>query len=211
MKRVQLPIAPFEEKHLFMPIRDSVAYARVVLNTTRILLLNMDTVHDAKSSLALVVDKMNRFFYFKDSKYFSIASPFSFEIVEGGIKNIYTRSGIEINSQIISEGMNIISNQQFALSPVCSHFIFEGEYVSMEGVHMLEEILAFEPAYIRYDHDPILEDDIRHPLDHLDINFNQSTTFKLGLSESISTGVFEDITNTKTNCPFLSFPNDMMT
>lgn len=203
MKQIELPIAEFDEDYLFEPLRDPIDYARVILHSTRILLMNLHDVGESHHRLKLVIDKMSRLFFYKEEKYFSVSMPFTFDFVENEIVQIYTKTGLEVDSRVISDAISVIENKQFQLYPICSHFLFEGEYNSEDGVKVLEEILAFEPGYLRYDHDPNHVNGNFHPLHHLDFNFSSPGTYKVGLDSNISNSDFESLVNIKTECSFL--------
>lgn len=72
------------------------------------------------------------------------------------------------------------------------------------GLSLLEEILRFEPSYIRYDNDPYNENGKLHPLHHLDINYSTYGTFKIGFNNSISSNYFENFQNTNTDCSYIA-------
>ena len=79
--------------------------------------------------------------------------------------------------------------------------VVEGE----ESGELGEElgVLSFEIGYLRYDYDERYNNGDIHPLNHLDINFTNGSTFKLGLKEKINQTVLDDIVDTGTNCHYL--------
>jgi hypothetical protein len=90
------------------------------------------------------------------------------------------------------------------LNPSLIDFHIEPNSNESLGLFLLEEIFQFEPSYIRYDNDPDNENGKLHPLNHLDINYSQYSTFKQGLNETISQAYFKNLQNTKTECIFLT-------
>lgn len=52
-------------------------------------------------------------------------------------------------------------------------------------------LLSFESEYIRLDHDPINES-VDHPLNHIDLSFNQNTEIKIGLGARWKSCDFSD-------------------
>ena len=69
---------------------------------------------------------------------------------------------------------------------------------------MIYDLLVFEPGYIRYDIDFSNRiDPIKHPPHHLDINYDNASTFKIGLSKGINFDEFISILSIKEKCYFL--------
>ena len=69
---------------------------------------------------------------------------------------------------------------------------------------LLEEMLSFEPGYIRYDIDEQNENGTLHPLHHLDVNYSAYGAYKIGLNAKLVNGYFENILDISTDCCFLS-------
>lgn len=60
-----------------------------------------------------------------------------------------------------------------------------------------------ETGYIRYDYDPVHENQKLHPLHHLDVNYSGSVTYKLGLKKHIELEEMRDILDVSTECKYL--------
>lgn len=117
MKLIEREIFPFKEKEFFYPVRDKIDYARLIINATRYLLLNIPTVDvDCNSKLKLCIDKMSRLFFYKAKKYFSVSYPFTVQIDENEITYINTLSGKSVNSKSISSVISIIEDPKFKLN-----------------------------------------------------------------------------------------------
>jgi hypothetical protein len=204
MKLIQKRILPFQEKDFFSPLRDKIDYAKIILFSTRTLLLNIDN-DDVKcfSNMKLFVDKMSRLFFYKEKKYFSISFPFTVEIEENRIIQMTTLSGKKVNSQTLSSALSILSDQNFKLNPSLLDYYIQSNNDESIGVSILEEIFQSEPAYVRYDNDSKNVNGKKHPLNHLDINYSSYGTYKLGLNNIILENYFEDVLNTNTDCSFL--------
>ena len=204
MKIIERGLLSFQEKHFFVPIRDKIDYVRILVLGARQLLLNIEMEEEEqKSSLKLVVDKMSRLFFYKEEKFFSISFPFIVLIEDNEIKEISSYSGKKLNNKSISAILSIIESEQFKINPSLIDFYIEPTSIESSGVFLLEEIFQFEPSYIRYDFDPENEKGLLHPLNHLDVNYSQHSTFKIGLKEAINQNYFEDMQNTNTECKFI--------
>jgi hypothetical protein len=204
VKVVERDIFQFQEEAFFSPVRDKVAYAKLLVLAARQLLLNTDSENvKVTSKMKLIVDKMSRLFFYKGEKYFSIAFPFTTLIEGNDVLELTSYSGKKLDNKSISAVISIIDSEQFILNPSLIDFYIEPNSIESSGLFLLEEIFQFEPSYIRFDYDPENEKGKLHPLNHIDINYSQYSTFKLGLKETITTDYFENVQNIKTDCSFL--------
>lgn len=205
MKIVVKDILPFQEHHFFFAIRDKIDYTRLLVYGARQLLLAIETGETKVSSnMKLIVDKMSRLFFYKNKKYFSVAFPFITTLDnENNVIEFTTYTGKRLDNQSISAVISIIDSEEFKLNPSLIDFYIEPNGIESSGLLLLEEIFQFEPSYIRYDSDPDNEKGKLHPLNHLDINYSQYSTFKLGLTKEITFDYFENLQNIKTDCSFL--------
>lgn len=205
MKILEKHIPSFQEDNFFSPIRDKVDFARIILFSARLLLLESEIDSEKNPAyLKLIVEKMSRLFFYTENKYFSIAFPFKMLIVDNCISNLQTHSGFEIDNQIISESLSILLDGQFALKPSLVDYLWRTDETDNPGIYLLEQIFQFEAAYIRYDIDPKNENKKLHPLIHFDVNYSSQGTYKLGLESKIIAAGFENLLNIQTDCYFLS-------
>ena len=205
MKIIEREILPFQEKDFFAPIRDKASFARLVVCAARHLLLdNVGASAMETSKMKLIVDKMSRLFFYKNNKYFSVAFPLTVFIDRKNVTEITTYSGKKLDFVNISAVISILDSEYFRNHPSLIDFPIEPMSIEASGIYFLEEIMQFEPSYIRYDNDPDNQNGKLHPLDHLDINYSQYGTYKIGLSKSISGVYFENLQNINTDCIFIS-------
>ncbi len=206
MKVVVKDILPFQEHLFFFAIRNKIDYTRLLVYGARQLLLEIETGGEAKvsSNMKLIVNKMSRLFFYKDKKYFSISFPFLTTIDnENNVVELTTYTGKRLDNQSISAVISIINSEQFKLNPSLIDFYIEPNGIESSGLLLLEEIFQFEPSYIRYDNDPNNENGKLHPLNHLDVNYSQYSTFKFGLPKEITSEYFENLQDIKTDCSFV--------
>lgn len=204
MKTIERKILPFQEKDLFSPLRNKVDYAKLLVLSARILLLDYESQIPSSSNMKLVIEKMNRLFFYKDGKYFSISFPFNVLFDGDKITSITSYSGREVESKSISAVISILDNEQFIMNPSLIDFYIEPLGIDSSGLFLLEEIFQFEPSYIRYDHDIERENGKLHPLHHLDVNYSTYGTFKIGLNNAITHQYFEDLQNINTECYYIT-------
>ena len=86
---------------------------KILLETVRVMLVeNSDeNLKEQNSYFKVVIDKMSRIFYFSDKKYYSIYFPFTY-IIDNGKNVISFKNQIEINSQIISNIIEILKDRK---------------------------------------------------------------------------------------------------
>lgn len=204
MKIVERNILHFQEKDFFVPIRDKAAFARLVVCAARHLLLdNEKATTTPVSKMKLIVDKMSRLFFYKDNKYFSVAFPLTVITDKKKVTEITTYSGKKLDFVNISAVISILDSDYFKNSRSLIDFPIEPMSIEASGIYFLEEIMQFEPSYIRYDNDPENQNGKLHPLNHLDINYSQYGTYKLGLESTINGQYFENLQNINTDCSFV--------
>lgn len=150
-------------------------------------------------------DKMRRVFVHSNAKAFSVGFPFSVKEV-GGVIEFSTGSGIEIDSRVSSEVIFILSsakafNNQEPLGLIDDLEQSSGDPNTLWQV--LGELVQADDGYVRLDHDPDRENGDLHPLNHLDIFYSQSATFKLGLRNRYEVMQFLDVLNIKSDCSFI--------
>ena len=68
-------------------------------------------------------------------------------------------------------------------------------------------LIEFEPGYVRYDYDEEHYIPKIHPIHHLDINFSNNATYKIGLYNSLSIDLFLELVNKETDCFFIHEPS----
>ena len=204
MKVIEKDILLFQEKDFAIPIRDKTDYAKIIVIAAKILLIDyLPDVLKCKSKIKLVIDKMSRLFFYKNEKFYSVSFPFNVKIENNVITEITSYSGRKLDNQSISSIISILDNPEFKLNPSPVDFYSQTNDIDEHSISLLEEIFRFEPAYIRYDNDPVNENGNKHPLHHLDFNYSSYGTFKFGLKNIPDESYFQNLLNINTDCSFL--------
>lgn len=90
-----------------------------------------------------------------------------------------------IIDEVLIDELNLDKIQEFKYKKLLNHMFFQ------------------EDGYLRFDYDEENSNGHLHPLNHIDINFSNNSTFKLGLKERIDFHTFWDILRSDTNCFYL--------
>ncbi|MGP9512930.1 hypothetical protein ACT3RN_10080 [Psychrobacter sp. AOP5-GZ1-6] len=211
MKTVELSLNDSQENSLFRPIRNKIDYARVVLLSSRYILINTKKAVPCKPTLKLKFDKSMRLFFYSRDKFFSVAYPFLVSIQDEKVVVIRTLNGNNLDSYAISSALAILQDDNFIRSLSLTEFYIGWNKVDSSdldididlGIAILETIFQFEPSYIRYDYDEKHETGKKHPLNHFDICYSSHGTFKIGLEKRIDSTFFEDILDLSTDCIYI--------
>lgn len=155
---------------------------------------------------------MNRVFFFSENKYFSFNFPFKLDLSnEDNIKFYYNE--LDVNLKIISILEALLDEEDLLLLHKENIREYYYEYIEddyeiifeEDFINLVNKIIEFEPWYIRYDYDDEHNNgNLLHPLNHLDVNFESNSTFKLGLNKKLKLEEFIDVMNINTDCHFLS-------
>ncbi len=183
--------------------------------------------------MKLIIARMSRLFFFAENHIFSVSFPFlvctdsnkddqddlgghagndfkgdsndadckNWECMR--ISKIQSYSGRELNNESISFIISILKNEKFELNRSLLDSYINSSEIEYENFLLLEEILQFEPAYIRYDNDPKNEKGKLHPLHHFDVNYSNYSTYKLGLDKAITNDFLENMLDVATECSYI--------
>ena len=160
--------------------------------------------------LHICIDKMKRVFISEEGKIHSFYFPF--KLIENERIMIYSESGIEITSAtctILEAALyKFFQEDTITIEEVLeAYWDTAGEFnISLEEScrygELITFLLSFEVGYIRFDHDP-KNATAQHPCDHLDINYTEGGTYKVGINRWLTTEDLISILNEKSKCYFL--------
>lgn len=153
---------------------------------------------DIKGNDKLIVhiEKMSRLFYCMNSKVFSFQMPFNIVINSNRQVEICFENLITIDSYLSSMLVTVFENKD------CLDGTFIDVYERLDQLlkdrygelsidedafwRLLKELMVFEPGYIRFDDDPEHEKPQFHPRFHLDINYENASTFKVEVNKKMN-------------------------
>lgn len=201
-------------------IKSKLHLIELLIEICSLVIVNIPVRDEKYGKLTIYTDKMRRcFFSIKDSraevyKHFSFNFPFQI-YKEYEIFKLQTLSGevciesahIAILRAICANGGFDEKDCRYGLLLDFSQLVettivdlgLEMQYYERALNQILMELFTFEPSYIRFDYDEKNENGRIHPLNHLDIFYTQSSTFKLGC-EQLDINKFIDILNIETEC-----------
>lgn len=208
MKRFDFPLDAFQVSRLVGIVRGKKDVITLWMNAIKLIAVYAKPEDEQIAGhLVLHVDKMSRIFIEHDTKSFSLSFPFSIYETDNGLE-FGASACPEVDSKVTSDILSLINGQDvFGSSNVLA---FADPLIELTGDQdvvwqLLRDLMLVDDGYIRVDHDPKNENGALHPLDHIDIFYSQSATFKIGLDSRAGLDIFHDVLNTKSNCHYLGF------
>lgn len=202
------------------PIREKKDILQILFETIRYYLISdikneaLDNIKKRKvlnsanyGNITIKIDKMSRVIYKLENKIFSFGFPFIISKIEEKY-NIYDKnSGITIDSSIVSKIINILNNFSFKNNDIYEFLSqFDDGNNDEEELNKIWQIfkraLFSECGYLRYNYDEEHKNGDIHPLNHYDIYYTNTNTFKIGLDDRVDLEKFIDLLNLNTNCHF---------
>lgn len=215
-KEIKFPITSFRNFHQVVntPIRTKSDLIKVLLLSMKFILLKEEFKDEDKGMVSVVIDKISRIYFIckepnhLPDKYYSFAFPFFLESINNNEWIIKCKTTQEpIDSELIDSLLSLLDNGWFSdcndnlstldsfacdyLDAIEDYYIIRDPISYDQGFHeqvnwsVIKTLLTFEPSYVRYDYDEKHENP-NHPLNHLDIHYTPSGTFKLGFDSSLN-------------------------
>lgn len=172
-----------------------------------------------ENTFSLTLSNMNRFFYkIGENKVISFVCPFTVTKQEDGSLIIFdTRAGATIDAMTISILKSIMNSDFFNLrasGPISiedqlyelldESFDIQNSEQTFYILSIVQHLLLFETGYIRYDFDSENQNGAYHPLHHIDVNYTDPATFKMGLKKSSTVKELISLINKQEKTYYLS-------
>lgn len=187
--------------------------------------ITFDIACDERSEeIWICIDKMSRVFYVMDNKIFSMRFPFHLEVEsEYNVRRIYDiNTGLEVESVLLSALISIFERIDDKNDK--QRGIDFGEFIDMivesenleKGITaenlwtIVKYLMKCDLGYLRYDHDENhdeknqnIKNPKMHPIDHIDIYYDNSVTCKIGVKKELSYEQFRDILDLNSECSYV--------
>lgn len=213
-KIISAKIGKFYYEKFTKPIRSKKDLVLMLLDTIDALYLGENMIEDAQGTIIVKVSRMSRVFYELGDKMFSIVFPFSLDknsdpkycIFDSVTERIVDARTVSFMRTIIKDIDLVSSTFEQLLEQV--YFNADSEKFDYEFIDgcckIILRLFTTESGYIRYDYDVEHQNGIRHPLNHLDINYSSKCTYKLGLYNRIVMSQFIELLDIETDCKFVN-------
>ena len=203
----------FSENHIGKCVfRNKMDIIKTVVNYVKYITV-MKLEYDERKEIQsiLYIDKMSRLFIGNSKSIHSFQFPFFIDKVDSEFK-AYSKE-LEMDSKAISlilsffemfDGLESMGDMYDCFIKVLAEYDVKDQISENMYWNAIYDLLVFEPGYIRYDIDfSDRLDTVKHPAHHLDINYDNASTFKIGLSKEINFDEFIRILNIKEKCYLL--------
>jgi len=211
-------IDPFKLDMIFdSAIRHKIDLMKLSLNLM-IELVNEEVsfIFDEKSNFVLIKSKDTfRYSVIKENQIMSAILPFRFNFDES-IEFNYNMEVIDLNDFYIilscvdkvkyeiDNGIDLLSDDiRSLIDEVLIQDLNLNNALEYKYKKLLNHMFFQEDGYLRFDYDEENCNGHLHPLNHLDVNYSNSSTFKLGIKSRINFHTFWDILRSDTNCFYL--------
>jgi len=203
VKRYTIKVDRIHLPQAFRPVRTKKDVVDLLMNTIK-LFTQRESLAPREPALEIVlyVDKCSRLFYHMKSKYFSINFPFEVKDVKGELH--FSSNGYRLDSFLTSRLLEVFLSPNFGSE--CETGFIDSVWRAGRGMEyfwpLVQKLMTFEDAYIRFDIDEKRANGRLHPTNHIDL-FYAKSSFKVGLSNRISTDSFRDLLDQNTDCHYL--------
>ncbi|QQK63916.1 hypothetical protein F8A90_07085 [Cobetia sp. cqz5-12] len=197
-----------QAKMFFSPLRKKNDVLKVLLEAVKVMVVSSPQreLDETEEYFTLNISKMSRLVFVSEHKIFSINFPF--KVVEGEDSlTFFTSDQTLLDSYITSEAISFIADEDLVSSNSFLDFaapIIESEADELSYFSLMKELFYFEDGYLRYDHDPVRQDEDMHPLNHFDVFYSSGATFKVGLTDRCYIAEVLDVLDVTTPCHYIS-------
>lgn len=170
---------------------------------------------NGRKKLVVRINKMSRLFYCLEDKIISFHLPFMLSVSAKGDFAITYRGKMRIDSYLSSILIAVFDDEQLFDGSIVEiyekidnilHNNYEVENFDTDMFwELVTYLMIYEPGYIRFDDDPNPQrmDAVMHPRYHLDINYESTATYKIGLGERINIDTLIALLDITEKCMFI--------
>lgn len=192
----------------FTPLRKKNDVLKVLLEAIKVMIIKSpcDFKGDEKEYFCLNISKMSRLTFVSEEKVYSINFPF--KVLENSSNlEFLTSNDTVIDSYLTSEAKAFLSDDGIVGSSDFLEFtapLVESDADGIEYWALIKELFFYEDGYIRYDYDQKNQNGHFHPVNHFDLFYSSSATFKIGLEKRYYFNNIIDLLDVTTACHYLN-------
>lgn len=168
----------------------------------------------AEGNCILHIDKMRRLFIYYGNSIHSIHFPFSVQITDKQLKFYYDSRELDARKTSLLleffakfDELETIDDMYEIFLTILEEYDLRDSSIENLFWKLISYMLTFEPAYLRYDEDfSDRMNEKTHPAYHFDINYCNTSTFKLGLTKQLKMDECINILDINKECNYLTFP-----
>lgn len=209
MKRLSFSINENQSLWLFSAIRKKEDIIIILMKSIKLFLTknrvqNMNSDH---TEVTIIISRMNRIFFSLPNKLITFNFPFQVDLTNPNTVRFTDRYLGDIDHKVTSDVISALNNKKCLDKGCVFDFlqIIEESLEKEEFWLFFKSLLTFEDGYLRYDLDNSERTDaVFHPLNHIDIFYSSSNSFKIGLESGININKFIDILDYKKPCRFIT-------
>lgn len=150
-------------------------------------------INSTHKKVVVLYGKINRIFYCLNNRIVSISIPFQHKSIKERNTCIKYHifkdydTNLTIDSELINY-LNLLLKNHSSIEKIMDILNQSNyEYKKWEDVlKVFNKLLSYDTGYLRYDYDKERANPNNHPCNHIDVNFDDRSSFKLGLSNKCS-------------------------
>ena len=201
-------LSRIRQRRYFQPIRNKSDVIRILLDAVMFMRISKPSDAQGKfGNLVLKIEKMSRLFFYHERHIFSIHFPFrhyKLDDINDITNRFSSRNGTVIDGKMNEDLLSFFGGEEEVFDSSDYAEIATRPLDMSDGLlSVIQDLIAYESGYLRYDFDAENENGKLHPLNHLDVFYSNGARFKLGLKDEICINDLIDILNLNTDCRFL--------
>lgn len=196
-------------------IKEPLDFLKIVLELLEHVLTWSDPEDENQVTLPYILikseKKQQRAYIIKSSQIVSFAFPFNvYSKIDSttGLKqwHVHYRE-LEITTSVISKCKSLYTDVTNNKDKTYQEISASQDLASNDvqsAIKLFEALMLLEPGYLRYDYDPKCQKGLKHPLNHLDMNYIPSHHYKIGLHGSLTLKSVEDLIDNDTDSWYIA-------
>ena len=169
---------------------------------------------NTEGNCTLHIDKMRRLFIYYGNCIHSIHFPFSMQSVGNNLEFYYEDRVLDAKTTSLLleffagfDKLETMEDMYEIFLKILEEYDIKDSFNENYLWKLICHMLIFEPAYLRYDEDLTSRMNSKtHPAYHIDINYCNTSTFKLGLTKQLKVDEYINILDINEECNYIDFP-----